>query len=292
MENALFIASKVFWFVVRPNTLALMLALVGLVLVWRGRRSGRWWLAVGLGYYLFILATPAADFLALPLEDRFPRPDPPPAAVTGVVVLGGAVDQLLTEARGIPALNGAAERMTEGVILARRYPEARLVFTGGQGTLLPGEQSEADVARALWTAMGVPPDRMAFENQSRNTWENAVLTRELVQPRRNQVWLLVTSAMHMPRAVGVFREAGFPVVPWPVNYTTGHSVRLWYDAPFPTRLNQFEAALREWVGLLAYRLLGRTDALFPAPQFPAAQPAIWRGKGMNCWPDKAEPASG
>ena len=94
---------------------------------------------------------------------------------------------------------------------------------------------------------------------------NAILTRRLVGPRPGETWLLVTSASHMPRAVGVFRHAGWDVVPWPVNYRTGRSLAVWYDAPFPERLGQFEVALKEWIGLIAYRLMGRTDALFPAP---------------------------
>jgi uncharacterized SAM-binding protein YcdF (DUF218 family) len=266
MDDALFLASKVFWFLVRPNTLALVLALVGLALVWRGRsRWGRWPLLLGLGYYALVLVTPASQWAAIPLEDRFARPAPAPERVDGVVVLGGAVDQVLTEAHGIPALNGAAERMTEMMVLARRYPEAKLVFSGGQGTFLQGDLTEADVARELWTAMGLPPGRVLYEDRSRNTHENAVLTRELAGPRPGETWLLVTSAQHMPRAMGVFRRAGWDPVAWPVNYTTGGTRRAWYDAPFPTRLNQFEGALREWVGLLAYRLLGRTGALFPGP---------------------------
>lgn len=266
MDDALFLLSKLFWFAVRPNTLALFLALIGLVLVWRGRwRRGRWWLLPGLGYYLVILATPASQWITMPLEDRFARPEPPPAHVDGVVVLGGAVDQVLTEAHGIPALNGAAERMTEMMVLAHRFPAARLIFTGGQGTFIQGSLTEADVARRLWTAMGLPEARVAYEDRSRNTFENAVLTHEMAQPKPGETWLLVTSAQHMPRAMGVFRAAGWDPVPWPVNYTTGGTPRAWYDAPFPTRLNQFEGALREWVGLLAYRLLGRTQSLFPAP---------------------------
>lgn len=265
MDTFLYILSKLFWFAVRPNTLALALATLGLALVWRGRRAGRWPLLAGLGYYLFILLTPASQWITLPLENRFSRPAEPPARVDGVIVLGGAVDQLLTEAHGIPALNGAAERMTEMVVLARRYPEARLVFTGGQGTFVPGEATEAEVARRLWTAMGLPEERVTYEDASRNTWENATLTHALVRPEPGQTWLLVTSASHMPRAVGCFRQAGWSVTPWPVNYTTGASPRIWYDAPFPTRLNQFEGALREWVGLLAYWLLGRMATPFPAP---------------------------
>ena len=265
MSEILYAASKILWFVLRPATFALLLALVGLALMWRGRRTGRWLLLLGLGFFVLMLATPIAPLVVMPLEDRFARPTEMPAHVDGIIVLGGAVDQNITEARGIPSLNGAAERMTELVALARKYPDARLVFTGGQGSLVHGSLSEADVARALWTAMGVDPARVVYEDQARNTFENAVLTRALVQPRPGETWLLVTSASHMPRSVGAFRAAGWNVVPWPVNYRTGHGFAALYDAPFVERIGQFEVGLREWIGLAAYRLMGRTDALFPAP---------------------------
>ena len=107
---------------------------------------------------------------------------------------------------------------------------------------------------------------MIYEAAARNTHQNAVLTRDLVQPKTNEVWLLVTSASHMPRAMGVFRKADWQgIIAWPVNYRTGHSWAALYDAPFPERLGQFEWGFREWLGLISYRLMGRTDALLPAP---------------------------
>lgn len=265
MDDLFFFASKLLWAVLRPNTLALLLAVLGLALVWRGRRFGRWPLLLGLGWYAAVFALPVAALLTLPLESRFARPAMAPPAVTGIVVLGGAVEQALTEAHGIPALNGAAERMTEAVALARRHPEARLVFTGGSAAIAPGGPTEAETARLLWTSLGVPPDRMVFEAESRNTHENAVFTHRLLQPTQDQTWLLITSASHMPRSVGVFRQAGWRVVPWPVNFTTGPDPALWWNDPFPTRLNRAEWALREYVGLAVYWLTGRTAALFPAP---------------------------
>ena len=265
MDGVLFVASKVFWAVARPNTLALVLALIGLALVWRGRRFGRWPLALGLGWYAAVFALPVAAFLTLPLEERFTRPTTPPSDVTGIIVLGGAVEQALTEAHGIPALNGAAERMTEAVALARRHPEARVVFTGGSSAIIPGGPTEAETARQFFADLGVPPERLVFEDESRNTHENAVLTHQLVQPADDQTWLLITSASHMPRSMGCFRAAGWRITPWPVNYTTSRDPSLWWYGPFPSRLNQAEWALREWVGLVVYRVLGRTDALFPGP---------------------------
>jgi uncharacterized SAM-binding protein YcdF (DUF218 family) len=201
LTDLLFVLSKLLWLALRPGTFALLVAFAGLVAVWRGRRWGRWPILAGLGFYFALLLLPLHIWVQMPLEDRFPRPAEAPARVDGIVVLGGAVEQDLTEARGIPALNGAAERMTEPVALMRRYPEARLVFTGGQGALLHGGLTEADVARQLWTDMGVPPERMTFETAARNTHENAVLTHALAKPRAGETWLLVTSASHMPRSV-------------------------------------------------------------------------------------------
>jgi uncharacterized SAM-binding protein YcdF (DUF218 family) len=264
METILFIVSKLVWGLLRPNTLALVLAVLGAALLWRGRRFGRWPILLGLGWFVANFALPVAALVTLPLEERFPRPALN-GPVAGIVVVGGAVEQELTAAHGIPALNGAAERMTEFVALARRHPEARLVFTGGSAAVVPGGPTEADTARKLFADLGLDPARLTFEDESRNTWENARLTHRLVQPRPDETWLLVTSASHMPRAMGCFRTAGWNVRAWAVNYTTGRDPDLWYNWPFPTRLNQAEWAIREWIGLVVYRFMGRTDAVFPAP---------------------------
>lgn len=264
MEDTLFTASKLFWLFARPNTFALFLVCLGVGLLMARRRFGRWPALLGLSWYAAVLLTPLAAWITLPLEDRFPRPDLP-ARVDGIVILGGAVEQALTEARGIPALNGAAERMTEAVALARLRPDARIVFTGGSAALAPGQMSEADVARALFASLGLEGERVIFEERSRNTWENAALTHAQVNPAPGETWLLVTSASHMPRSVGTFRRAGWDIIAWPVNYSTRPGGAGWFDPPFSFRLGQAEWATREYVGLVAYHLLGRTSALFPAP---------------------------
>ena len=266
MTDTAYVISKILWFPARPGHFALLVGVIGLVMIWRGRRFGRWMILACLAFFFLLIATPMSQFILLPLEDRFSRPAEVPARVDGIVVLGGAVDQNITDARGIPAINGAAERMTETVALARRFPNARIVFTGGQGSLIHGGLTEADVARQIFESLGLSGARVIYEAEARNTHQNALLTRNLVQPKANEVWLLITSASHMPRAVGVFRQAGWKdIIPWPVNYRTGHSLAAFYDAPFPERLGQFEWGFREWVGLVAYRLMGRTDALLPAP---------------------------
>lgn len=262
-----FTASKIFWAIAEPASFLVLLGMSGVLLGFtRFKRLARVLSAASILGFGVGLLTPAGVILLRPLEDRFPRPPadiPPP---TGIIVLGGALDQVRSEARGQVTLTSDGSRLTAGVDLARRFPEAKLVFSGGSGSLLSEAPPEAAAARALWLALGVPPERISIEVKSRNTWENAVFTRDLLQPRPGETWLLVTSAWHMPRSVGIFRRAGFTVVPYPVAYRTLGDVRDWqWNASPLERLFMLDFGVREWIGLLAYRLTDKTDALFPAP---------------------------
>ena len=155
-----------------------------------------------------------------PLEDRFSPPSPPPDHVAGIIVLGGGMQGAINLARGGYELNGAGNRIVEAAVLARRYPQARIVISGGYGDLLFAGEGDAASAPRLLTALGVASDRLMLEDKSRNTYENAVFTSRMVKPAAGQTWLLVTSAFHMPRAYALFRKAGLAVVPWPVDYRT------------------------------------------------------------------------
>ena len=181
--------------------------------------------------------------------------------VAGLIVLGGAVDPFTTAARGLPTLNSEAERMTEFVRLAKFYPAARLVFSGGSGSLHPASVSEAAVARLFFARQGVDTERVLFEDRSRNTYENVLLSEKLAKPKPGEVWLLVQSARDVPRAVGVFRKLGWPVIAVPVAYKTGRSGA----ADFTGNLDLLNNSIHEWLGLVVYRLTGKTDELFPGP---------------------------
>lgn len=262
----IFLLSKLAGVLVLPSTLLLLCCVAGLTLSWRGRSVlGRRLLLAGVGGFVTVLLLPVGDWALLPLEDRFPQVSDPPAHVDGIVVLGGAMEADMTADRGIPSLNGAAERMTEAVALSRRYPDAKLVFTGGTGALLPGRATEAAAARRLFIDLGVAPGRLVIESVSRTTWENAVFTKALVRPSPGETWILVTSADHVARGVGAFRAAGFPVLGWPVGYKSGHSLRLWLPSSLGHHLDQLDHAAHEWAGLAGYWLVGHSSALFPAP---------------------------
>ena len=160
----------------------------------------------------------------------------------------------------------AAERLTAPIVLKRKFPNARIVFTGGTNALRGGTLSEADEVKRFWRNMGLDNGDVLYENRSRNTRENAVYTRELVRPKPGERWLLVTSAMHMPRSIGIFRMAGFEVTPYPVDFrTNGDPTRIVFPR-FPTKtLGLVEFAAHEWAGLVAYWVTGKSESLFPAP---------------------------
>ncbi len=262
----LFILGKIFELIIRPSTILLLLSLAGTVLCARGRR--RWGmraLYAGVGGFTLIAVLPIDAWVMAPLEERFPQVIAPPAHVDGIIVLGGAVDIKRTMAHGIPALNWEAERMTAFAGLARRYPQARLVFTGGSGALQAEGLTEADIARQLFTDLGVDQDRMVYESASRTTYENAEYSRRLIRPKPGELWILVTSANHMPRAVGVFRHVGWDVLPWPVAFKAPPEWTLGSFSLFPAHLQVVDYAFHEWLGLVAYYVTGRSDTLFPGP---------------------------
>jgi uncharacterized SAM-binding protein YcdF (DUF218 family) len=263
-----FIAGKLTFLLLRPSNFLLLLALVGAVGVAVRRRWGtRLLVAVVL---LMVAGTllPVGIWLSIPLENRFQGSGGEIDQVDGIVVLGGGVDGMLTRARGQPSFRDSMERFAAIPELARRFPQAKIVFTGGTSWTNSAEGwSEARVVEQFLQAQGVPEDRVILEDRARSTRENAQLALPLAEPHPGERWLLVTSAMHMPRSIGVFRRAGWPeLVPWPVDFRTTGSWTLVGAPSMARRLSELDDAAYEWYGLLYYWLLDSTDAPFPAPR--------------------------
>jgi uncharacterized SAM-binding protein YcdF (DUF218 family) len=160
----------------------------------------------------------------------------------------------------------AADRLLVPAELARRYPKARVVFTGGSANVVSSDAREADWAGPVLENIGIGKDRLIVERDSRNTYENALFTKQLVTPKPGERWLLVTSAYHMPRSMGIFRKAGFDVEAYPVDWRmSGRDGLFSFTNVGTDGLGRTEVAVREWIGLLAYRLRGRTGELLPGP---------------------------
>ncbi|MGF9758440.1 YdcF family protein [Microvirga sp. 0TCS3.31] len=261
--------SKIAWFFTTPSNLLLSLILFGLVLCLfkRLRPLGIW---LSLTFTLATIALgllPIASYILLPLEDRFPAFQDAGRPVDGIILLGGAVEASDSKQRGQIVSNESAERVLDTIQLSRRYPNARLLISGGGGTVFGDGAAEAPIIADYFKSIGIDPTRILVEDRSRTTAENAIYSRELAQPREGERWLLVTSAWHMPRAVGVFEKVGFPVTPYPVDFRTAGGARTHLPFAFISEgLRRLDIGTKEWAGLIAYYASGRTARLLPGPQ--------------------------
>ena len=262
METLFFAVAKSVWALIRPETLLLALFAIAILLGrLRARRAGVRVGTVALLLALIIAVFPVARPLYAPLEARHPAM-PAVDDPVGILLLGGGEELGPPLGRGLPQVNDAGERYLAALALAHAHPEAWVMFAGGAATLSGGTGRNARMSARVFEEAGIAPSRILLETSSRNTAENAANALPLRPPGTEAgPWLLVTSAWHMPRALGTFCAAGWEgLVPWPTDFRSGP---LEPGFNFALHLLELNTAAKEWVGLLGYRATGRTDTLFP-----------------------------
>lgn len=245
-----------------PSNLLILSAIVSLVLLVLHRRAG----AILAVLSLAALAgfSPLGNMLLTPLEQRFPE-QVYPAKIDGIIVLGGSYDTVSHAYMSTIVLREDTEPLAVMVDLANRYPDAKIIFSGGTASDVGA--SEADIAKNFFVSFGIAPDRIVTEGRSQTTEENARFTARLLEPTSSAQWLLVTSSYHMPRAIGAFRKAGFNVSAFPVGFRTHGWTDMWKpEATAEENLRRVDVALHEWIGLLEYKRKGYSDSLFAAPR--------------------------
>ena len=264
-----FVLSKTLGVMVLPTNLMIGASVLGLALLatrlaWLGRK-----LLIASIFLLVVCGfSPVGNLLLYPLEDRFPPWDAAHGAPDGIVLLGGGIEPDPSAARGEAVFSSSAGRLIAAAALAHRYPNLRIVYSGGNSSVI-GDTSvkEADYAVAVFENQGISRDRLTLERQSRNTFENAEFSKAVAMPKPGERWLLVTSAFHMPRSIGVFRKGGFQVEAYPTDWRVGGRADLvQFSAVSVAGLWHTDLALREWMGLLAYWLSGKSSELFPGPE--------------------------
>jgi uncharacterized SAM-binding protein YcdF (DUF218 family) len=262
-----FVLSKTVGIMLMPTNFLIGVGLFGaLLLATRFSSLGRKLLIASVVLLAICGFSPLGNWVLYPLEQRFPPWDAARGAPDGIVVLGGSIDPDISIARGVPVVRAAGDRLIAAASLARRYPNARIVFTGGSANLISNDAKEADYAMEIFENLGVSRERLTMERRARNTQENAEFSKALAAPKSGERWLLVTSAYHMPRSVGLFRKAGFAVEPYPVDWRVGGAADLLTFWIFSVEgLSSVDVGVREWIGLAAYRISGKTDEFFPGP---------------------------
>lgn len=261
MDNLFFLASKVFWAIAQPDSLIVIILAISAVLTLFNHL--RWakitilsttLFLVGLGFY------PLGDVILAPLENSYTRPsnvDP-----TRIILLGGAEDNYPSALTLIPNLTEAGDRFLAALSLAHQFPNATLIFTGGSGHLLDQSISGTDIASPIFNQFPTLAGRTILEGSSRNTFENAKNTKATLAALDHDLahgqTVLVTSAFHMRRSMGVFCTAGYQnLIPYPADYRVSQK----WDWDLANHLADLNSGLREWIGLLAYRVTGKINTL-------------------------------
>jgi len=262
-----FVLSKTIGVALLPTNFLLLAGLVGVVLLLtQFAKIGRRLMVAAIAGLAISAFSPLGNILLYPLESRFPPWTAAHGAPDGIIVLGGPIDADLSKAHERPVIRNAADRIFAVAALARKYPSARIIYSGGSANLIDTAAKEADYAREVFESLGIAKSRLIMERRSRNTFENAEFSRKFAAPRSGQRWVLVTSAYHMPRAVGAFRKIGFAVEACPVDWRVGGpTAMLSFTSRATDGLRRTDLAVHEWIGLIAYRLAGKIDDLFPGP---------------------------
>jgi uncharacterized SAM-binding protein YcdF (DUF218 family) len=261
------VISKTLGVMALPTNFMIGLGTLGVILLLtRFWRVGRALMVTSLVLLAICAWSPLGKLLLYPLETRFPPWDASKGPPDGIIVLGGPIDADLSAVHGGAVVSAAGDRIIASALLALRYPNARLLYTGGSANLLSNDAKEADYAADLFEGLGIARSRLLMEKASRNTLENAAFSKAMVNPKPGERWVMVTSAFHMPRAVGLFRKAGFDVEAYPVDWRLGRSSDLFtFSNVAGDGLSRIDPAVREWMGLIVYRLTGKTDAFLPGP---------------------------
>jgi uncharacterized SAM-binding protein YcdF (DUF218 family) len=265
-----FVLSKTLGYLLLPTNFLIAIGFVGAILmVTRFASLGRKLVIAAVLLLVVCGLSPLGNLLLYPLEQRFPPWDAARGAPDGIIVLGASIEADLSAAHGTPVVRSAPDRLIAAAALAHRYPNARIVFSGGSANLISNDAREADFAGAVFESLGISKSRLTMERASRNTLENAEFSKALVAPKDGERWLLVTSAFHMPRSVGLFRKAGFEVEPYPVDWRVGGWDDMFkFSNVAVDGLGRTDLAVREWMGLIAYRATGKIKELLPSPERP------------------------
>lgn len=267
MDNLFFIISKLVWGLLSPISLIIWITSLATVLLWLNKISTAKWLFLAiLMINLSLLVYPVSDYLMFPLEQRFSKPEILPETIDGIIILGGGEELKLSLSWKTAELGKGGDRYIATAALAKHYPEAPVIFSGGSGLLrFQGLDKEGHIAQQLLTTIGINNSRIILESNSRNTYENFQLMKPLL-PNVDGQYLLVTSAFHMPRAVGIARRENMNVIPYPVDYRSNHPAMRQWDFDLFEHLEVIEPAWREWIGLTVYYVTGKTSSWFPAPE--------------------------
>jgi uncharacterized SAM-binding protein YcdF (DUF218 family) len=269
MDSLFFILSKIGWAFLSPGNLLLIAFIFGSILFFLNYLSlAKKILAISSIFALAILSYPLGDFIITPLEKRFaiPQPLPDSTKIDGILMLGGGEDLKRSLSWQSYELGLGGDRYITTKYLANHYPNLPVIFAGGSGhPSIQDSNGEGSLAHYFLTTIGITEERLIIESSSRNTYENFLFIKPKL-PDPNGTYLLVTSAFHMPRSVGIARKLGINVIAYPTDFRSNSAEYRKIDFDFFDHLKSLEPAWKEWIGLTIYYITDKTSSWFPKPR--------------------------
>jgi uncharacterized SAM-binding protein YcdF (DUF218 family) len=217
---------------------------------------------ISLLAFIISAVMPTGSYLNYLLEKNYHSINYLPAKIDGILILSGATNPYLTKEHNQISLNGSVERLTESIILVKKYPDAKIIFSGGSGSLKYPDLNHTLVAKKFFNTMGINSNKIYYDNKSRNTYENILFAKKIANPKKNEKWLLVTSASHFSRSLGVAEKLEWKLIPYAVDFNKPKKFSWKFSIDLLSNLSEFEKASHEWIGLIAYYLMGRTAKMF------------------------------
>ena len=255
-----FYLSKILWLIVNPFNIFIFITLFTMFLYFINFR--RLSLIIYLINFIFIALIsflPIGSYLTYIIEKEFHTNTKIPERVDGILILGGATNPLLFKEFDQISLNGSAERLVESVMIIRKFEKAKVIFSGGSGIVNRSDLGHSQVAKLFYKKMGVDINKIFFEDKSRNTHENIIYSKKIAKPKKNENWLLITSAFHMKRALLIAEKNNWKLIPYAVDFKNIKDFKLTPNLNLLSNLNSFQSGLHEWLGLASYYLMGRTE---------------------------------
>ena len=261
----MFLLSKIVWVILSHLNLLIIFLIFGyLFKILRKRLVSRAFYLISLLFFIIVGILPTGTFFLSELESKYPALNILPKDINGIIILGGPTNPNLTHIHNQVAFNEAGERLTEAIRLIKIYNSSTVIFSGGSGSLNPDVLPHTFVAKKFFLEMGVDINKIIFESKSNNTYENILFSKNIVNPKKNEKWLLVTSSFHMTRAMNVAEKLKWEFIPYPVDFRTGNEKIKFiptFDKILPN-FNRFNLAAHEIVGLISYYFLGRTSKIY------------------------------
>lgn len=255
------------WFIINIDMLLLlMIAVGGLLYLFKKCQWGMRLALSGIAGFFILGVIPIGLWMFTLLENRFPKPHVIPEDTVGVILLGGPFELEIMASRHETVYNLAAGRFIEFIEFTKAHPNLKRVFSGGGAIhpIIDGKpMGEAEIAKRVFDRMGYDTEGMIFEGSSKNTIENAWLTKNIIHPKPGENWVLMTSAFHMPRSVGLFKKAGWNIIPYPVDYHAPSTYEPWFFIGLKNNLLTFHYAVHQFVAMFQNYIFGRSDELFP-----------------------------